>query len=305
MNNSIRRLPKKLYRDRTLYLIVAPFVIYFFLFVLRPMWGVRIAFYDYSVFKGMEGSTFVGVRHFKSFLGGPYFWRLLRNTVLINLYGLLINFPAPIILAVLLNEVPGKRYKKTIQTITYLPHFISTVVVVGILLNLLAPGNGLVNIIIEKLGGEKIYFMMEPKYFRMIYTIMGMWQETGFNAIVYVAAMSAVDQALYEACVIDGGGKWKQFLHVTIPGIIPTIVVMFIMRIGNMLNVGYEAIIIMYQPTTYEVADVISSYVYRAGLSDGNYGLAGAVSLFNSLVGIVLVWLSNTASKKLVGNSLW
>ena len=284
---------------------MAPFVIYFILFTLKPIWGIRIAFYDYNFFKGIGGSEFVGFDNFLSFLQGPYFWRLLKNTLLINFYGLLFGFPMPIILAVLLNEVVHTRYKKTVQTITYLPHFISMVVVAGIVTNLLAPSTGLINQIIDRLGGEKIYFLMEPKYFRTIFTIMNIWKECGFDAIVYVSALSALDQSLYEACIVDGGGKWKQFLHITLPGILPTIVIMFIMRIGNILNVGYEAIILLYQPTTYEVADVISTYVYRTGLSEGNYGLATAVSLFNSIIGVILVWLANTASNKLVGQGLW
>lgn len=295
----------KLYRDRALYLIVAPFVIYFVLFVLRPMWGVRIAFYDYNIFKGIEGSRFVGLEHFISFIRGPYFGRLLKNTVMINLYGLVFGFPAPILLAVLLNEMRHQKYKKIIQTITYMPHFISTVVVVGIVTNLLAPGNGLVNQLIRMAGVENIYFLMEAKYFRPIYTIMCIWQEAGFNAIIYMAAMAAIDPALYEACVMDGGGRFRQFLHVTLPGILPTVVVMFIMRIGNILNVGYEAIILLYQPSTYEVADVISTYVYRAGIANGNYALGSAVGLFNSLVGIILVWISNRISRRFAGTGLW
>ncbi len=305
VKRNLTGLGKKLYRDKILYLIVAPYVIYFILFVLRPMWGIRIAFYDYNFFKGIKGSAFVGLENFRSFLQGPYFLRLLKNTVLLNLYGLVFGFPAPIILAVLLNEVVHTKYKKTVQTITYLPHFISMVVAAGIVTNLLAPGSGIINQIIARFGGEKIYFLMEPKYFRTIYTLLNIWKECGFDAIVYVSALSAIDQSLYEACIVDGGGKWKQFLHITIPGILPTIVIMFIMRIGNILNIGYETIILLYQPTTYEVADVISTYVYRTGLSDGNYGLATAVSLFNSVIGVVLVWIANTTSNKLVGKGLW
>lgn len=295
----------RLYKDRALYLISLPFVIYFILFVLRPMWGVQIAFRDYNVYKGIEGSPWVGLENFKSFLSGPYFVRNLLNTLIINFYGLVFVFPAPIVLAVLLNEVKSTRYKKTVQTITYLPHFISLVVVAGILINLLSPGSGLVNILLEKLGHERIYFLMEPRYFRTIYTLMDIWKETGFNAIVYVSAMASIDVSLYEACIVDGGKKWTQFVHITLPGILPTIVIMFIMRVGNMLNLGYEAIILLYQPTTYEVSDVISTYVYRVGLTNGDYSLATAVSLFNSIIGIILVWLSNTVSKKAVGNGLW
>lgn len=302
---SLGEMGKKLYKDRALYLISLPFVIYFLLFVLRPMWGIQIAFRDYNVYEGIAASPWVGLKHFQNFLSGPYFVRNLRNTLIINLYGLIFVFPAPIVLAVLLNEIKNLRYKKTVQTITYLPHFISVVVVAGILTNLLSPSSGLINILLEKFGHERIYFLMQPQYFRAIYTLMDIWKETGFGAIVYVSAMASIDVSLYEACIMDGGKKWTQFVHITLPGILPTIVIMFIMRVGNMLNVGYEAILLLYQPTTYEVADVISTYVYRTGLTNGDYSLATAVNLFNSLIGILLVWLSNTVSKHAVGNGLW
>lgn len=287
-----------------LYILLVPFVLYMLIFLYRPMWGLQIAFKDYNLFGGMSNSTWVGLYHFETFLSSPYFWRLLRNTVLIGFYGLLFGFPAPIILAILLNEVKNLRYKKTVQTMFYLPYFVSTVVVAGIITNILAP-SGIVNIILDKLGFEKIYFLTRPEWFRSIYTIMGIWQSTGYNAVIYLAALSGIDTQLYEACQIDGGNKWRQIWHVTLPGLAPTVVLMLIMNCGNLINVGAEAIILLYQPTTYETADVISSYVYRIGLTDGDYGLATAVGLFNSVIALLFVVFANTISKRVSEYSLW
>jgi putative aldouronate transport system permease protein len=269
------------------------------------MWGLQIAFKDYSLFKGLAGSPWVALDNFKEFFNSPYFLRNLKNTFVINLYSLIFGFPAPIILALLFNEVKSAFFKKSVQTMTYLPHFVSTVIVAGIVTNLLAPSNGLINILIDKFGGEKIYFLTKPEYFRTIYTAMNIWKEAGFGAIVYIAALSSVDQEQYEAATIDGANKWKQVIHVTLPGILPTIVIMLILRIGSLLDVGYESIILLYQPATYETADVISTYVYRAGLQEGRYDLATAVGLFNSIVALILVYSANKISNKVSENGLW
>lgn len=290
--------------DLSLYLLLVPFIAYMLVFMYRPFWGLQIAFKDYSLFGGMAESPWVGFDHFKTFLSGPYFWRLLKNTLLIGVYGLLFGFPVPIILAILLNEVRSQRYKKTVQTMFYLPYFISTVVVVGIVTNILAP-SGIANIILEKLGFARIYFLTKPEWFRTIYTVMGIWQGAGYNAVIYLAALSGIDTQLYEACQIDGGNKLRQMWHITLPGIAPTIVLMLIMNCGNIINVGSESIILLYQPTTYETADVISSYVYRIGLTDGDYGLATAVGLFNSVIALLFVVAANSISKHFSEYSLW
>ncbi len=296
---------KQIASDYQLYIMLIPFVLYFALFVYRPMGGLIIAFKDYSAYKGIFESPWVGLDNFKVFFESPYFFRLIRNTLLISTYGLVINFPATVILALLLNEVTVKKYKSVVQTCTYLPHFISTVVIAGIVTSFLAPSNGLINLIIEAFGGNKVYFLSKAKYFRMIYTLMGMWQGTGYGSIVYIAALAGIDQQLYEACMLDGGGKMRQLWHVTLPGILPTIVIMLIIQIGKIMNVGYETIILLYQPATYETADIISTYVFRTGMEQGNYSLAAAVGLFNSVIGFALVMGANKLSNKVTGSGLW
>lgn len=305
IRDKLKRNWKQILKDYQLYVMLIPFVLYFALFVYRPMGGLQIAFKDYSVYKGIEGSPWVGLENFRTFFESPYSWRLIRNTLLISLYGLIFAFPSSIVLALLLNEVRCKLFKSTVQTFTYLPHFISTVVIAGMVTSFLAPSNGLINIIIEMFGGEKVYFLSQAKYFRTIYTVMGIWQGVGYGSIVYLAALSGIDQELYEACTIDGGGKLKQLWHITLPGLLPTIVTMLIIRIGNIMNVGYESIILLYQPSTYETADIISTYMFRMGLEEGNYSLSAAVGMFNSVIGFVLVIAANKISNKLAGSGIW
>ncbi len=290
--------------NTALYVMLIPVMIWFLLFVYKPMWGLQIAFKDYKLYQGMAASPWVGLENFTSFMSGPYFLRLLRNTLLIGFYGLLFGFPAPIILAILLNEVKNQTYKKGIQTALYLPYFVSVVVVASIVTNLLSP-TGLLNSIIVNLGGQSINFLAEPKYFRTIYTAMGIWQSCGYNAVIYLAALSGVDMQLYEACQIDGGNKLQQMWHITLPSILPTVIIMLIMNVGSLINVGEGAIILLYQPVTYETADVIASYVYRTGLTDGEFGLATAVGLFNSVVAFLFVVSANTISKRVSEYSLW
>jgi len=300
-----RNLFNDISRDRYLYLLMIPFIAYYVLFYWRPIWSIRIAFMDYSLYKGFKGSPWVGFEHFIAFFKGPFFWRTLTNTFMLSIYSLIIGFPAPIILALLINEVRNKKFKKITQTLTYIPHFVSTVVVVGIVMSLLSPTSGLINMIIKFFGGNEIYFLAEPRYFRMIYTLMHMWQSTGYSAIIYIAALAGIDQELYEAAVIDGAGRWKQTLHITIPCILPTVVIMLILKLGTVMNVGYEAIILLYNPIIYETADVVSTYVYRSGLQEGSYSFSAAVGLFDSVVSFLLVFFSNKVSRWLSGISLW
>lgn len=291
---------------KILYLLLIPFITWYILFQYKPMMGLIIAFQDYSVFKGIAGSEFVGFKNFIDFFGGDYFWRTFRNTLLIGVYGLIFAFPAPILLALLLNEVKNKYFRSTVQTLTYLPYFVSTVVVVGIVINFLSPSTGVVNMFIEKLGFERIYFLTQPEYFRTIYILtMEIWKTIGYTAIVYIAAIAGVNPSLYEAATMDGASRIKQMFHITIPSILPTIMIMLILNIGNILSVGYEAIILLYQPSTYETADVISTYVYRAGLQNGQYDIATVADLFNAVVGLILVLGANKLSKKLTNNGLW
>ena len=269
------------------------------------MVGLRIAFYDYNIFKGIEGSKFVGLANFKEFLGGPDFLRTIKNTFMISFWQLVICFPFPIILAIAITEMKNKFVSKLTQTATFLPYFISVVVVCGLVVNFLSPSTGIVNIIIKKLGFNPIYFMVKPQYFRGIYTGMTLWQTAGFNAIVYIAALMGIDPTLYEAAVVDGAGKWKRICHVTFPSILPTVVTMFVLQVGKMVKVGYESILLLYKPTTYETADVIATYAYRVGIANRNYGLATAVGLFEALVALIMVVGANRISKKLTESTIW
>ncbi len=303
--SSLVRIRKNFTVNKILYLMLIPFIAWYLVFLYKPMYGLLIAFKDYSLWKGFSGSPWVGFENFITFMKSPYFLRSLKNTFLLSFYSLLIGFPIPIILALLLNEVNTKWYKSTIQTMTYLPHFISAVVIAGIVVNFLAPSNGLINILIAKFGAEKIYFLIKPEYFRTIYITMNVWKEAGFAAIIYIAALGSIDPQLYEAAVIDGAGKLRKLISITLPGIAPTIIIMLIMRIGKLLDVGYETVILLYNPATYETADILNTYIYRAGIQGGEYGLATAAGLFNAVVAFTLVFSANKISRKVSETSLW
>ena len=298
-------LASDIFRDKHLYMMLLPVVVWYLMFLYKPMLGLQIAFRDYSPWLGVSQSPWVGLENIKKFFEGVYFWRVLKNTLIINLYALVFGFPAPILLALLLNEIKRKRFKQIIQTVSYLPHFISVVVVAGMVISLLAPQTGIVNVIIKLFGGEPKYFIMRPEYFRTIYTLMNIWKEVGFSSIIYMSALSSIDQDLYEACAIDGGGRLRQTVHITLPGIMRTVVIMLIMKIGGLLSVGYESILLLYQPSTYETADVISTYVYRLGIEGDQQSLATAVGLFNSVVSFILIMAANYISKKASDISLW
>jgi putative aldouronate transport system permease protein len=294
------------WRDKYLYLMLIPFILWYLIFAYKPMYGLQIAFKDYSLFKGITESPWVGFENFERFFRSEYFIRNLVNTFMINFWGLIFAFPAPIILALLLNEVKNVMFKKTVQTITYLPHFISVVIIAGIVTNFLAPTNGIVNIIIDKFGGEKINFLAMPEFFRTIYIgSMQIWKDVGYSAIIYLAAIAGINPALYEAAKMDGANRWKQMWHITLPSMLPTIMILLILNLGSFLEVGYESIILLYQPATYETADVINTYVYRAGLQGGNYEVGAAAGLFNSVVSLILVVLANRLSRKMTNVGLW
>lgn len=289
----------------SLYLIMLPFIIWYVLFMFKPMYGLVIAFKDYSVFQGISKSPWVGFAHFSTFLRSPEFYRTLKNTLMLNVYSLIFEFPFAILLALMLNEVKNKLFKTIVQTASFIPYFIAIVVAAGILINMLSPTTGVVNIILSKLGFEKIYFLIRPEFFRSIFVGLNTWKNTGFNAIIYIAALTAVDEQLYEAARIDGANKMQQLLHITIPSIMPTIIVMLILKIGSMLSVAFETVLLLYQPATFETADVISTYVYRTGIINQNYGLATAVGLFNAFVAMLLVYAANTISKKVANLGIW
>ncbi len=291
-------------KHKNIYFMLIPVVLYYVIFHYVPMFGNIIAFQDYKITRGILDSEFVGFKHFITFLNDFYFWRLIKNTLTINVLNLIFSFPMPIILALLLNEVRNQRFKKCVQTITYMPHFISVVIVCGLVTNFVST-DGLINSVIKALGGEGVQFLTTPRYFPAIYIISGIWQNIGWSSIIYLSALSSIDQELYEAAAIDGASRWKQTIHITIPGILPTISILLIMQIGQMLSVGYEKIILLYNPSIYETADVISTYVYRQGILGANYSYSAAVGLFNSIVNFVLLITANKVSKKSTGNGLF
>lgn len=301
---SSENIKKDIMRNKELYLIMIPVIIFYFVFSYLPMYGIIIAFQDYTPAKGFMGSEFVGLKHFIDFMTGNSFLKLLRNTLRISCANIIFGFPVPIILALLINEVRNKRFKGIVQTCTYLPHFISIVVVAGMIKDFTV-STGLINDIIAFFGGERVTMLAETKYFTPIYVISGIWQEAGWNTIIYLAALTAIDKALYEAATIDGAGEMRKMWHITLPAILPTIVILLIMKIGSMLNVGYEKIILLYNASTRDVADVISTYVYRRGLQERSWSFSTAVGLFNSVINVTLLILSNKISKMINGSGLW
>jgi putative aldouronate transport system permease protein len=296
---------KNIRRDQFLILMILPVVIYFIVFAYLPMYGVVIAFKDYRPGRGIWGSSWVGLVHFKQFFKGFFFLRLFRNTLLISVYSIIFGFPIPVLFALMLNEFKDGVFKRSIQTISYLPHFISLVVICGMIVNFLSPQNGVINILLEKMTGSRINFLNEAGWFRPIYVISGIWQEFGWNSIIYLAALSGIDPNLYEAAKIDGAGRLRQLWHISLPGIKGTIITLLILTAGNMMSVGFEKIILLYKPTTYETADVISTYVYRMGLLSTQYSYSAAVGLFNSVINMALLLSCNWISKRLSNYSLW
>lgn len=291
-------------RNRSLYLLMLPVLLFFIFFHYKPMYGALIAFQDYNPRKGIWSSDWVGFAQFIRFFQSPYFWRLLRNTIMLSVYGIIFGFPAPIILALLLNELKARKFKKTVQSITYLPHFISLVVVTGIIKDF-TQSTGLINDIIVLLGGARSSLIQNPDLYRTIYIVSDIWQQVGWGSIIYLSALAGVDQQLYEAASIDGAGKWKQMIHVTLPGITPTIVIMLIMRMGQLLGTGYEKTILLYNEATYETADVIASYIYRVGILERNWSYSTAIGLFNSGINLLLLIITNKVSRKVSETSLW
>lgn len=301
----LKDIKRDFVRNRSAYLLALPVLAYFIIFNYIPMAGLVLSFQKFTPKAGVFLSEWVGLKNFINFFGSYYFERLLANTFFLSFFDLLFNFPAPIILALLLNEVGNKYFKKVVQTISYMPYFISMVVMAGIVLDFVAH-DGVITRTLAKLGiVEEQNLLSISKYFRTIYVATGMWQGLGYGSIIYLAALSGVDQELYEAARIDGAGRWKQTIHVTIPGISATIIIMLILRIGQLLAVGMDKIILLYNPLIYEKADVISTFVYRKGLMESDYGYATAVGLFNSVINFLLLTIANTVSRKFSETSLF
>ena len=292
-------------REWQIYLMLAPTIIWFILFLYKPMYGLQIAFKDYSIFRGVDGSPWIGFEHFEFLFSNDQFIRAVMNTIKISALNLLFGFPAPIILALMFNEVLNRVYKRTTQTIVYLPHFISSVIIAGIVITAFSPSAGIVNTILGWFGIDAIYFLTRPEWFRPIFIGTGIWQEAGFGSIVFLAAIAGVNPSLYESAVVDGASRWQMMWKITIPCILPTILIMLIIRIGNIMEVSFELIILLYQPATYSTADVVNTFIFRQGLQSGQYDMAAAAGLFNAVVAFVLVIAANTISRRFSRTSLW
>ena len=303
-NNEFVEFKKEMKRNGTLYLLVLPVIIFYLIFAYKPMYGALIAFQNYSVGKGFLGSEWVGFEHFKNFFNSPDFIRVLSNTLRINIVNLIFGFPMPIILALMLNEVRNNRFKKIAQTVTYLPHFISLVVICALIRDFVGK-DGVITTFFSLLGFENTNMLNNKNLFTPIYVISDIWQTIGWNSIIYLAALTGVDTQLYEAASLDGAGKWRQLIHVTIPGIMPTVITMLILKIGSLMGLGYEKIILLYNPLIYETSDVISSYVYRLAFSGQQWSYTTAIGLFNSIVNLILLISVNKISKKVADTSLW
>jgi len=290
--------------NKYLYLMMVPVIAYYVVFHYAPMYGAVIAFKNYTPVKGILGSDWVGLKNFSDFFQSYYFWRILKNTVLISVYTLLFEFPAPILLALLLNEVRSRAFRRTAQTIVYMPYFISLVVICGIITDF-TNADGVVNHLFTLFGYDGQAMLQKPGLFRPIYVLSEIWQHVGWESIIYVAALMNVDQEQYEAARMDGASRLKQMFYITLPGIAPTIAIMLILRIGNLMNVGFEKIILLYNPGTYETADVISSFVYRKGLLEFGWSYSSAVGLFNSVINLALLIAANAVSRRVNSSSLW
>lgn len=298
------RLRRNFIRYKYIYLMLIPVLLYYAVFCYGPMGGVVIAFQNFKPALGIAGSKWVGMKHFVDFLTGPYAWRLIRNTLLINVLQILFAFPVPIIVALLINEIRCKKYKKVVQTVSYMPHFISLVVMCGLLVTF-CRSDGIFNDFLSLFGVERSNLLANARLFRPLYVLSGIWQEAGWGSIIYLATLSTIDPGLYEATTIDGASRFQRMLYVSFPGLVPIIIVQLIMRVGNILTTGFEKVFLLYSPLTYDTADIISTYIYRQGLELSNYSYGTAVGLFNSVVNLIILVLANYISKKATEESLW
>jgi putative aldouronate transport system permease protein len=304
-NKYLQGLLADIRQDWMLYAMLLPVIVWFIVFLYAPMGGLVMAFKQYSVFKGISESPWIGFEHFETLFGSDAFLRALRNTLVISFYSLLLSFPVPILLALMINEVHSKKYRKSVQTIVYLPHFISAVIVAGIVVAILSPASGVVNGLLASLGFERQYFLTRPEWFRTIFIGSNIWKEAGFDSIIYLAAIMGINPSLYESAQVDGATRWQMICRITLPSILPTIAILLVIRLGNILEVGYEYIILLYQPSTYETADVVSTYIYRVGLQSAKYDLAAAAGVFNAVVALILVLAANALSRRITRNGVF
>ena len=299
------RLGRDVRRNYILYIMIAPVVAYYVIFCYWPMYGIQIAFRDFIPRLGFWGSPWVGFDHFKRFFSSYKFLTLLGNTLMLSIYGLLVSFPLPILFALLLNYLPGKGFRKTVQTISYAPNFISMVVLCGMITIFLYPDTGVINQVIKSLGGESIDFLSNPKYFRSIFVWTGVWQTMGFSAIMYISALSGVDYEMHEAAIIDGANKLQRIRYIDLPSIIPTASIMLIFALSGIMGVDFQKALLLQNSLNMTVSDVLSTYVYRVGLLDSDYGYSTAVGLFNSVCSVILLIASNAIVKKKTSSGLW
>lgn len=290
--------------NKWVYLMALPVLAYYVIFCYGPMYGAIIAFEDFRGGAGIWGSPWVGFKHFISFFNSPSAWKLISNTILLSVTNLAFGFPAPIIFALLINEVRRERYKRVVQTVSYIPHFVSIVVVCGMVTEMTST-EGLINDVIALFGGTRENLLIKKELFRTIYVTSGIWTNLGWGSIIYLAALSNVDVQLYEASIIDGANRFKQLWHITLPSITPTIIVLLILDIGSLLSIGWEKVLLLYGPLTYDTADIIATYVYRRGLEMADYSFASAIGLMNSVVNLLLLYLANRLSRMTTKTSLW
>lgn len=298
------RWRRSLRQNSAFYAMLLLPVCYYLLFCYVPMGGLVIAFQKYNAYRGIASSNWVGFRHFRDFLNDPYFRRIFSNTIVLGIYQILFAFPMPVLMALLLNELRSNRFKRVIQTISYMPHFISTVVVVGMLTNFLSY-DGIINTFMTLLGISRTTWLIKPSAFRTIYTVSGIWQELGWGSIVYLAALTGIDPGQYEAATIDGAGRFQRMRYITLPGIMPTITIMFIFKVGAIMSASFEKVLLLYNPSVYDTADIISTYVYRRGLVQSDFSYGTAVGLFNSIVALFFLTITNWLSRKMGETSLW
>ncbi|MEF3307004.1 ABC transporter permease [Paenibacillus sp. GYB003] len=296
---------KSVRKNWELYLFVLPTMAYFIVFHYVPMYGVQIAFRDYSPSQGIWSSPWVGLDHLQRFFDSYYFWTLIKNTIGISLYELIVGFPVPIVLALALNELRNGAFKKWVQTVTYAPHFISVVVMAGMIIAFTSPGTGLINLAIKAFGGEPIPFLTEPGWFKTVFVLSGVWQSMGWGTIIYLAALAGVDPQQHEAAMIDGATRLQRVWHINLPSIVPTMVILLILNVGSFMSVGFEKVFLLQNPLNLESSDVISTYVYRSGLVQGQFSFSAAIGLFNSVINFILLVAVNRIARRVNETSLW
>lgn len=307
MRTSAKPRVSKRQRKKGLILLtfMIPGLLFYLIFHYVPMYGTLIAFQDYNPFLGFAKSPWVGLKNFNEFFHSLYFWRLLKNTFLLSFENIIFSFPMPILFALMMYEVKHNRLRSAIQSLSYFPYFISIVVLCGLIRNFTSPSTGVINALIEVVGGTPVDFMSDPGWFRPIYIISGIWQGMGWNSIIYYATLTSVDVSLYEAADIDGANRLHKIRYISLPALTPTIITLLLVNLGNMMNVGFEKVMLLYSPATYNTADIISTYVYRSGMLSLQYSYAAAVGLFNSLIGICLIVIFNLLARRFTSTSLW